>query len=754
MWRVRRWIPVLAVALLVAAPLPTLAGADDDATPTPRAAARAAISAYSQVASDKANLDESDLALLGPNPYLSFTLDRDPTEILLWRALAASITSRGELGEPKQAVVRYREREPQGAQGRNDTRRRGERIVGFGTGRGDRGQARIVGSLVAAPTYPEPAPSGASVENDGAIGSANVVTLVRGEVTRLTGEIGDGPDAATGDFDFFALGTVAAGETIRIATDTTGLPDPVDTYIALYDAGGELIEVHDDVQSGVLDSLIEIEAPRTDEYFAMVGGCCELPVDPFDPSSGGPDQAGQGDYRVDLAIGLPPLPVGDRDVYLVDLAAGDVLRAAVAGAPAVVEIHDPSGRLVMGSSQNLSFGYPRSSPLRHRGDIGIDHVAAVSGRHTVRVLGGAGGRYEVDLVVVRPGGSTRADTDAQEYFLDFDGAVVDTRPLGGSDRRARLSPMVSFLRRWDLERSDENAVIDAVVASFRESVDDDLAARANNGDRAISGSGGEFDVVITNSRDHADPGADPNVTRVVIGGSIAESGIQTIGIAESIDVGNLVRGETALVLLDILSARRNSLNVIPVARGASTIEMVGRTLGTIAAHEAGHLLGNWHTQTFNDRVAIMDAGGDLEGFVGVGRDGRFGTRDDIDVDFVPDVFFGPEGLRGQENPRERSAFGLSTGSVGIVPVCTITGTAGPDVLRGSSRNDVICGLGGDDVLIGRGGRDRLVGGSGNDVLRGGPGDDTLVGDDGTDRASGGPGTDRCIAERTDRCERP
>ena len=39
--------------------------------------------------------------------------------------------------------------------------------------------------------------------------------------------------------------------------------------------------------------------------------------------------------------------------------------------------------------------------------------------------------------------------------------------------------------------------------------------------------------------------------------------------------------------------------------------------------------------------------------------------------------------------------------------CTIVGTAGPDVLRGTSRRDVICGLGGDD---------RLSGASGNDVL--------------------------------------
>jgi Ca2+-binding RTX toxin-like protein len=30
--------------------------------------------------------------------------------------------------------------------------------------------------------------------------------------------------------------------------------------------------------------------------------------------------------------------------------------------------------------------------------------------------------------------------------------------------------------------------------------------------------------------------------------------------------------------------------------------------------------------------------------------------------------------------------------------CTVTGTAGDDVLDGTSLNDVLCGLGGDDVI--------------------------------------------------------
>lgn len=87
--------------------------------------------------------------------------------------------------------------------------------------------------------------------------------------------------------------------------------------------------------------------------------------------------------------------------------------------------------------------------------------------------------------------------------------------------------------------------------------------------------------------------------------------------------------------------------------------------------------------------------------------------------------------------------------------CTITGTAGRDVLRGTSAKDVICGLGGNDKLLGLKGSDTLKGGAGADVLRGGPGNDRLVGQSGKDRLNGGRGRDRCRAqgkERTRGCE--
>jgi Putative glucoamylase/Protein of unknown function (DUF3131)/RTX calcium-binding nonapeptide repeat (4 copies) len=73
--------------------------------------------------------------------------------------------------------------------------------------------------------------------------------------------------------------------------------------------------------------------------------------------------------------------------------------------------------------------------------------------------------------------------------------------------------------------------------------------------------------------------------------------------------------------------------------------------------------------------------------------------------------------------------------------CTITGTSGPDRLRGTPGDDIICGLGGDDRIDGGGGDDAIFGDAGNDRLDGGAGADTLYGDDGADALSGGDGDD-------------
>jgi hypothetical protein len=83
------------------------------------------------------------------------------------------------------------------------------------------------------------------------------------------------------------------------------------------------------------------------------------------------------------------------------------------------------------------------------------------------------------------------------------------------------------------------------------------------------------------------------------------------------------------------------------------------------------------------------------------------------------------------------------------PRCTIVGTPGDDVLRGTKKADVICGLGGNDTISGLGGNDTIDAGPGNDSVTAGPGSDRVVGGDGNDRVLGDTGRDSIAGQAGD-----
>lgn len=86
---------------------------------------------------------------------------------------------------------------------------------------------------------------------------------------------------------------------------------------------------------------------------------------------------------------------------------------------------------------------------------------------------------------------------------------------------------------------------------------------------------------------------------------------------------------------------------------------------------------------------------------------------------------------------------------------TLTGDAGNDTLHGGNGNDGFFGGGGNDTIYGDAGddnmfgdaaNDTLYGGDGNDSLTGGTGDDTLYGGAGVNTLSGGAGNDTFVLE--------
>ncbi len=607
----------------------------------------------------------------GPNPWLAFLPAGDEPDWGYWNAWAAwqADLRRAERAAAADGPLPERvEAEPPGVTEANDLPLLAEPLAGVGSRAGETGAVLIRGTL-RAPPFPQPP----SAEPDGAIPEARALALAAGEVVAAPGEVGDG-GGAVADFDFYAFDGLA-GQLLEVAVTT---PEPLaglDPIVALYDAAGTLIDLNDNRPvSGILttlDSYLAVELPADGAYFVAVGGFNQgtgidpedmFPSDPFDPGSA-PAPGSLGVYEAAFALAAPD--PGDLDWFAVELRAGDAVGAVVRGGARRVALADPAGATRVASpGRDFSGVYPETSPLPGGGEAALAYVADRDGRWAVGVDRAASfedAAWELELAVLRPPLDLRAGLARQVVFVDFDGATLDAADVGGPPGEVTLSPLAAFLGGWGLGPAEEDAVIDLVLAAAADNLDADLRLHGGNGDFAASGRFGEFDVEIRNSRDHPDPFGLPWVSRVIAGGTREELGLQTIGIAQSIDPGDFAGEETAVVLLDLLSApatRLDSLNRVPRAAGVPIEELIGVALGNLVAHEAGHFLANFHTERDVGPPHLMDRGGRLAVLLGLGPDGMFGTADDLDVDFGDDAYSIPEGFAGTENTLQAISFGL------------------------------------------------------------------------------------------------
>ncbi len=402
----------------------------------------------------------------------------------------------------------------------------------------------------------------------------------------------------------------------------------------------------------------------------------------------------------DTRIAAQPLPLGpalgqslsidvsanlstnaDVDFYSFVASKGDVIGIATLGGPV------PDMTLALVSSggteiiANFDHGFqanafPPSSPLPggvDDKDAALSWVVPVNGTYFIRArsdLLATNGSYTLQVRGSRPGVASQPSPDVQIVWLDFDGATISARNIfGAGASNANLKPLSHFLDLWGLAPSDEDAVIDAILAAVQENYDD-LRLASLNGNRPTDSVAGHMHVEFRNSRDHGDLWGQPNVARIIVGGTQFDFGISTLGIAQYIDVGNFSTEDTAVVLLDIFSASAefypSSINAVVLDPSVTIIDAIGKVLGYTVSHELGHLLGSWHTENDNTLLSVMDKGGNLSApdrRSGVGPDGILGTADDIDVDFVTDDYDSEEAISfGLERTQYRTAFGLSTGA--------------------------------------------------------------------------------------------
>jgi len=536
----------------------------------------------------------------------------------------------------------YAEKEPLGKSGANDTVATAEAISGFGTSRGKNPKASISGDLALGdvPRLPQ------ATEDNGAIPLAADTGLIgTRKIVDVPGVIGDGPHGSAGDghgdFDFYKVSGASFGTPLTVDVAAAG---GLNAVVIIYNPSGGSFVYMDNPASGNVTGTVQL--PAAGDWYVMVSGWGTFLGNAMDPASGS-GIGSEGTYTLRLSSDLD----GDRDLYAVDLKAGDVLGATVTGSSHTLSFYDAAGTESQTTSSDESGSYALNSPLPGGGNATIDLVAPKAGRYVVAARSGAG-HYDLKLEVYRPGTETEKAGKVQTLFLDFNGARVNTSMFGGNGSQRDLSPLSAFLPAWGLTPADENKVIDAVVASVKENMSSDLAERGTNRNFAIR---------ILNSRDHADPFGQLDVSRVVVGGSVAETGIDTIGIAQSIDPGNFGHEETALVMLDYVSKpapNPNSFNTF-LAPGADKIAFIGRALGNYISHEAGHFSGSWHTKQTNDIANIMDQGGNPTQMVGAGPDRLGGNADDEDVDFTTDTYDAQ--FTGTEDTLNRTAWAYSRG---------------------------------------------------------------------------------------------
>ena len=534
------------------------------------------------------------------------------------------------------------EQEPRGERLRNDIPELAELIAELSAW-GTR-QVEVRGML----SMPEPVDIGLLGEeeiDDGAIPLARDIPLAFGTRTRLKAVIGDGLHGSggdgRGDYDFYKLGLLVPGQTVTMDITTDSTESRLDTKVALYNAAGHRLDENNDAFPGEKDSYLEVVIADSSDYFAAVRGVdSSWPEDPFDPASG-PKDGSEGLYTLTLG-----LDAHDVDWFGADLQAGDIVSAATEGQALHVMLASSQGDMLMRSGLDRSTVLPESSPLLRGGHANLAHVVPESGRYTIGVREGTGD-YSLLLSIHRPGIQDAGVT--QVLFVDFDGAEYNAESLGGR-QSAQLSPLRHFLELQGLA-DEENKIIDIALQEIADNLIDDLQAGPNM----------SFGLDLRNSRDDPDPWeVDSTVSRVIVGGTRAELGLNTVGIAESIDVGNFALKETAIVLLDVLTDPTDPTSFAAVQRASdvSMAELLGRALGNIIAHEAGHLFAVFHTGHEDWPMQLMEAGPDAATFVGAGKDRILGTADDRDIDLGISPYKELEGFSGLQDTKSAVAFGL------------------------------------------------------------------------------------------------
>jgi len=251
------------------------------------------------------------------------------------------------------------------------------------------------------------------------------------------------------------------------------------------------------------------------------------------PLGTGPGQQDTIDVRGSMSFTSgQQIPQGfsiDVDTFAVDLKAGDILDIATQGSAGPFSVFFDNGQLWFGVDDNQAIFYPDDSPLQNAGTAVFAQVIPEDGRYFISVAPNTTeGNYTIGLRVYRPVIESTPIGTKQILFVDFDGAVYPRSvfadgtgiPLPGVVRVPSTQDTLNLLGVQVTNERVLNDLIDGVIAEAIRGFEA-LGVNGTNGHYDTTGNPGDFGITVLNSRDHADPGFHPLVSRVILGGTAA-----------------------------------------------------------------------------------------------------------------------------------------------------------------------------------------------------------------------------------------
>ncbi|MFK8114500.1 MAG: Ig-like domain-containing protein [Rubripirellula sp.] len=373
----------------------------------------------------------------------------------------------------------------------------------------------------------------------------------------------------------------------------------------------------------------------------------------------------------------------DIDTFALDLRAGDILDIATLGTAGTVDLSYSNGTQWFSTDTPQAGFYPADSPLQTLGNVTIAHVVPEDGRYYLSVSPiDTTGNYTLGLRAYRPVAEQLPIGGQQVIFLDFDGGRLPNSSLGGLtvglQRYPSLAESLPLLGIDQFDVAAENQLIDRILEEVTFHFDT-IGLKGGNGDYNRSGIAGEYGFTLLNSRDHADPGNHPLVTRVLVGGDSTIPGLPVNGFSTTLDVGNFSMDDVVVTVLDGVFAEAQ---LFPISTRESLLTATAVRVSSTISHEAAHSFGLRHTLNTNNVGSIIDSGGSLVVVgqrLGVGPDGIFGTLDDERIEFRDDRF-APEGIFGVNRVVNALSYSLATGTVGS----SVTGIVFDDANRDGS----------------------------------------------------------------------